>query len=86
MSYVDGVSSNATIIEVRAPDQHGILHRITKALAELGLDIRHASVQTIGDEVVDSFYVRTSSGELLDDPFHRAEVERAVLFALGSAS
>ena len=86
VSYVDGVSSNATIIEVRAPDQHGILHRITKALAELGLDIRHASVQTIGDEVVDSFYVRTSSGELLDDPFHRAEVERAVLFALGSAS
>jgi [protein-PII] uridylyltransferase len=85
VTYVDGVSSNATIIEVRAPDQHGILHRITKALADLGLDIRHASVQTIGDEVVDSFYVRTATGETLSDPFHRAEVERAILFALGSA-
>lgn len=86
VTYVDGVSSNATIIEVRAPDQHGILHRITKALAEVGLDIRHASVQTIGDEVVDSFYVRTAADELLSDPFHRAEVERAILFALGSAT
>ena len=86
VTYVDGVASNATIIEVRAPDQHGILHRITKALADLGLDIRHASVQTIGDEVVDSFYVRTAAGEVLSDPFHRAEVERAILFALGTTT
>ncbi|MGA1753900.1 MAG: [protein-PII] uridylyltransferase [Ilumatobacteraceae bacterium] len=85
VTYVDGVTSNATIIEVRAPDQHGILHRVTKAMAELGLDIRHASVQTIGDEVVDSFYVRTSAGVPLDDPLHRAEVERAILFALGAS-
>ena len=86
VTYVDGVTSNATIIEVRAPDQHGILHRVTKAMAELGLDIRHASVQTIGDEVVDAFYVRTSSGTPLDDDRHRTEVERAILFALGSGT
>lgn len=72
------------MIEVRAPDQHGILHRVTKAMAEVGLDIRHASVQTIGDEVVDAFYVRTSSGEKLIDAFHRQEVERAILFTLAS--
>lgn len=75
-------SSNATVIEVRAPDHVGILYRITKAIAELGLDIRHAKVQTLGDEVVDSFYVRTWSGAKLTDPFHRAEVERALLHAL----
>jgi [protein-PII] uridylyltransferase len=40
----------------------GILHRITKALAEVGLDIRHATVQTIGMEVVDTFYVRDWTG------------------------
>ena len=43
----------------------GILHRITKALGELGLDIRHATVQTMGIEVVDTFYVRTRAGDLL---------------------
>ena len=53
-------SSNATVIEVRAPDKIGILHRITKALGELGLDIRHAKIQTMGNEVVDTFYVRNA--------------------------
>lgn len=84
VTFFDEASSNATVLEVRAPDQHGILHRITKAMAEVGLDIRHASVQTIGDEVVDAFYVRTSAGEKLTDQFHRNEVVRAILFSLAT--
>ena len=84
VTFFDEASSNATVIEVRAPDQHGILHRVTKAMAEVGLDIRHATVQTIGDEVVDAFYVRTSGGSKLTDKFHRQEVERAILFSLAS--
>lgn len=84
VTFFDEASSNATVIEVRAPDQHGILHRVTKAMAEVGLDIRHATVQTIGDEVVDSFYVRTARGEKLTDKFHRQEVVRAILFSLAS--
>ena len=82
VTFFDEASSNATVIEVRAPDQHGILHRVTKAMADVGLDIRHATVQTIGDEVVDAFYVRTASGAKLTDQFHRQEVERAILFTL----
>jgi [protein-PII] uridylyltransferase len=80
----DDRASDSTVIEVRAPDQMGVLYRITKALAELGLDIRHARVQTLGDEVVDAFYVRTQAGTKLTDGFHRAEVERAVLHAVHS--
>jgi [protein-PII] uridylyltransferase len=82
LDFHDGASSNATVIEVRAPTKIGILYRITKALAELGLDIRHATVQTIGMEVVDTFYVRTSSGALVTDSFHRREIGRAVLHAV----
>lgn len=79
-------STAATVIEVHARDKVGILHLITKALAELGLDIRHARIQTMDTEVVDTFYVRTQAGEKLTDPFHRAEVERALSFAIGSPS
>ncbi len=75
-------SSNATVVEVRAADRVAVLYRITKALAELGLDIRHAKVQTLGHEVVDSFYVQTADGGKLVDPFHVGEVERAVLHAV----
>ena len=75
-------SSNATVVEVKARDSVGVLYRITKALAELALDIRHATVQTLGDGVVDTFYVRGADGKV-EDPFHIREIERAVLHAVG---
>jgi [protein-PII] uridylyltransferase len=86
VEFVDAASSNATVIEVRAPDSIGLLHRVATALAEMGLDIRHATVQTIGPSVIDSFYVRTSGGEKVTDTYHRAEIERALLHAVGSPS
>jgi [protein-PII] uridylyltransferase len=80
--FDDAASSNATVIEVRATTKIGILHRITKALGELGLDIRHATVQSIGMDVVDTFYVRSASGGLVTDPQHRREIIKAVLHAV----
>lgn len=80
--FDDTASSNATFLEVRAPDKVGILHRMTKAITDTGLDIRHARIQTLGNEVIDSFYVRTTSGEKVTDVFHRREVERAILHAV----
>lgn len=77
----NAASSNATVVEVRAPDAIGILYRITKALAEVGLDIRHAKVATLGHEVVDTFYVQ-ARGEKVSDPFHLREVERGLLHAV----
>lgn len=82
VTFVDDASSNATVIELHAPTKIGILYRITKALADVGLDIRHATVQTIGMEVVDTFYVRRADGQLVTDPFHRGEIERALLHAV----
>ena len=77
----NAASSNATFIEIHAPDQLGILHRMTKALADCGLDIRHARVQTLGNEVVDTFYVRTANGTKVTDIQHQSEIERAILHA-----
>lgn len=81
--FDDAASSNSTFLEVRAPDMVGVLHRITKAIADLGLDIRHARVLTLGNEVVDSFYVRQSDGERITDDSYRQEISRAILFAVG---
>ena len=73
-------SFNATVIEVRAADRMALLYRMTKAIADLGLDIRHARVQTLGPEVVDTFYVRGADGKVTD-PYHVSELERALLHA-----
>ena len=78
----NNASGTATVIEVRAPDRLGVLYRITRALADLDLDIRTAKVATLGDEVVDSFYVTTSAGAKVVDRDHLREVERAILHQL----
>ncbi len=75
-------SATATVVEVRAPDRLGTLYRITRALADLHLDIRQAKVATLGHEVVDSFYVADAHGAKVADGDHAREVERAVLVEL----
>jgi len=72
----------ATVVEVHAPDSIGVLYRITRALAELQIDIVSAKVQTLGERVVDAFYVRRATGGKLDDPALLVEVERALLHEL----
>jgi [protein-PII] uridylyltransferase len=57
-------ATSATVVEVRAPDAPGALHRITAAIAALGLDIVSARVATLGNAVVDSFYVRSEGSKL----------------------
>ena len=63
---VDDASDTATVVEVRAPDELGVLHRITAVLAFHGLDVRSAHISTLGADVVDAFYV-----PLLTDPAQR---------------
>jgi [protein-PII] uridylyltransferase len=77
-----GATDEATVVEVHAPDALGVLYRITQALADLDLDIVSAKVQTLGPQVVDSFYVRGRDGRKVSDPDVLAETERALLHAL----
>ncbi|MEO7555246.1 MAG: HD domain-containing protein, partial [Acidimicrobiales bacterium] len=75
-------SHTSTVVDVHAADGLGVLFRITRALADLDLDVRSARVQTQGARVVDAFYVRDSEGRKITDEAHLTEIERAVLFAL----
>lgn len=54
----EGASASAAVVEVRAPDSHGLLHRLAWCLAAAGLDVVSARIATLGHEVVDSFYLR----------------------------
>ena len=49
------------------PTRIGLLHRITRALFEADLDVVSARVSTLGDMVVDAFYVRESGGSKVTD-------------------
>ncbi|MGH9071750.1 MAG: ACT domain-containing protein, partial [Acidimicrobiales bacterium] len=74
-------SSSATVVEIWASDEVGLLHRVSGAIAGLGLDIRHAKGQTLGHEVVDTFYLLDSGGEKVTDPEVLAELRVALVAA-----
>ncbi|MBD0744452.1 [protein-PII] uridylyltransferase [Streptomyces sp. CBMA152] len=60
---VDPAASRlATVIEVRAQDAPGLLHRIGRALETAGVRVRSARVSTLGANAVDAFYVTDVSG------------------------
>lgn len=79
---LDTASAHSTVIEVRAPDALGLLFAVTAALTDLDLDIHVAKIDTLGQRVVDVFYVRNSWGEKLT-PDQGAEVERSILHRVG---
>ncbi|MDQ6726711.1 MAG: ACT domain-containing protein, partial [Actinomycetota bacterium] len=75
-------SATATVVEVRAADRIGTLYRITRVLADLGLDVRHAKVASVGHEVVDAFYVVDAAGDKVSDDDRVATIERALRLVL----
>ncbi|MFB4192846.1 [protein-PII] uridylyltransferase [Streptomyces carpaticus] len=79
-------SALATVIEVRAQDAPGLLHRIGRALEGAGVRVRSAHVSTLGANAVDAFYVTGPQGGPL--PAERAtalarDLERALAPAPG---
>jgi [protein-PII] uridylyltransferase len=66
VSIDNRASGLASLVEVRAPDQPGLLHHVTAALASLGLDIVSARATTLGAAAVDTFYVLFGGSKLAE--------------------
>ncbi|WP_405822656.1 [protein-PII] uridylyltransferase [Streptomyces sp. NBC_01390] len=52
----------ATVIEVRAQDAPGLLHRIGRELEDAAVRVRSMHVSTLGSNAVDAFYVTNAKG------------------------
>ncbi len=74
-------SRSATVLEVRAHDAPGLLHRIGRALDGAGVRVRTAHVSTLGAEAVDAFYLTSEDGRPLE-PDRAERVAQAVREAL----
>ncbi len=74
-------SDDATVVEVFAPDDVGLLATIASVFAELELDVRVARVSTTGEQAVDVFYVQ-DAGEKVTDPERVAGLRASLLAAL----
>ncbi|MAU97990.1 MAG: [protein-PII] uridylyltransferase [Fulvimarina sp.] len=51
------LSNQFTVVEIEGLDRPGLLSDLTRAMADLNLDIRSAHISTYGEKAVDVFYV-----------------------------
>ncbi|MEU1449887.1 [protein-PII] uridylyltransferase, partial [Streptomyces mirabilis] len=62
VTVASAASRHATVIEVRAHDAPGLLHRIGRALEDASVWVRSMHVSTLGANAVDAFYVTGPKG------------------------
>jgi [protein-PII] uridylyltransferase len=83
----NGASVSSTVLEVRAPDQVSLLHRVTSALFANELDVVAARACTLGDDIVDAFYVRDRvTGGKVSDPARLRAITESIRDALVGTS
>jgi len=72
-------SDTSTVIEVHADDEIGLLYHLASIFASLDTDVAVAKVATLGDRVVDVFYVTDAGGGRIEDPAAIALLRSALL-------
>ncbi|MBS7810497.1 [protein-PII] uridylyltransferase [Roseococcus pinisoli] len=80
---VDNFASNThTVVEVNGRDRPGLLHDVTAAISEQGLQIASAHITTYGVRAVDVFYVKDVFGLKVENERKLAPLRAALLEAL----
>jgi [protein-PII] uridylyltransferase len=77
-------SHTHTVIEVNGRDRPGLLHDVTAAMSEQGLQIASAHVTTYGTRAVDVFYVKDVFGLKVENERKLQQLRDALLHALAS--
>ena len=75
-------SAGHTVIEVNGRDRKGLLHRLTRSLAGLKLQIASAKVSTFGARAVDVFYVKDQYGLKIEDEKRLKAIRERLMEAL----
>ena len=82
---IDNHASNTyTVLEVNGRDRPGLLHDVTAAISEQGLQIASAHVTTYGVRAVDVFYVKDVFGLKVENDRKLASLRDALLAALAN--
>ena len=77
-------SHTHTVVEVNGRDRPGLLHDVTAAISDQGLQIASAHVTTYGVRAVDVFYVKDVFGLKIESDRKLASLRAALLEALAS--
>ncbi|MDP1731796.1 MAG: [protein-PII] uridylyltransferase [Devosia sp.] len=73
------LSEKFTVIEVMGLDRTGLLHQLTREIADLNLTIHSAHIGTYGEKAVDVFYVTDLVGHKIDSKVRQKKIHDALL-------
>lgn len=73
-----------TIVEVVGEDRLGVLHELTQALTDHGCDISFSRISTLGNRIIDVFYVQDNLGEKIEGKDEMASLRQTLLNCLSS--
>ncbi len=68
-----------TIVEVTGEDRLGILYEMSEALTNVGCNIHFARISTLGNRIVDVFYVQDEWGEKIRDKQKKDHLKQILL-------
>lgn len=77
-------SATCTIVEVHGGDSRGTLYQLTQTLADFGLSIQRAKIATEVEQLIDVFYVKTTTDAKLTDPAAVEKVRMTLLRIIGA--
>jgi [protein-PII] uridylyltransferase len=73
-----------TIVELVGEDRMGVLYELTQALTDHGCDIHFSRISTLGNRIIDVFYVQDSLGEKIEGKDEMATLRQTLLNCLSS--
>jgi [protein-PII] uridylyltransferase len=75
----NSLSEKFTVIEVSGLDRTGLLHDLTREIADLNLTIGSAHIGTYGEKAVDVFYVTDLTGHKIEAKSRQKKIHDALL-------
>ncbi len=71
-----------TIIEITGEDRSGILYELTQTLTDHGCNIQFAKISTIGNRILDIFYIQDEWGEKITGQYKLEHMIKSLLACL----
>ncbi|MGB0575237.1 MAG: [protein-PII] uridylyltransferase [Alphaproteobacteria bacterium] len=75
----NSASQTHSLVEINARDRAGLLHKVTRTLTQLGLQISSALITTYGERAVDVFYVKDTFGMQVTHEGKLDQIRKTVL-------
>jgi [protein-PII] uridylyltransferase len=84
ITFDNQASAKSTILEIQAEDRLGLLAALAAALAEMGVDISLAKINTTHGVADDAFYVTDADGRQILAPERQEQIRARLIEALAS--